>query len=204
MLDVLRKRAPPELDINVLIRPRGGDFCYSETEYAVMVKDIESAKFAGASGVVLGVLNPDGTVDIPRTKNLVEIARPMSVTFHRAFDVTRDAEEALEACVECGCDRILTSGMAPSAAEGAPVIKRLVDAAKGRISIMAGAGITVQNVADTLVATGVDEVHASGRVKRAGRMDYRPDRIVYMGGEKVNEPDVEYSIREVTVALAIA
>jgi len=198
MLTVLRKRTPQQLDINVIIRPRGGDFAYSEAEFAVMVKDIESAKDAGASGVVLGVLSPDGAVDVPRTKNLVEIANPMSVTFHRAFDVTRDPNEALEACIECGCDRILTSGMASSAMEGAPVIKRLVAAAKGRIVIMAGAGITVENVTEVLVATGVDEVHASGRSQREGLMEYRPDRVIYMGAEKVNEPEVEYCVKEVT------
>jgi copper homeostasis protein len=107
-----------DIDLNVIIRPRGGDFCYTPVEFEVMKLDIETAKAAGANGVVIGVLNEDGSVDADRTSELVTLARPMSVTFHRAFDMARDPYQALETLIDLGVDRVLTTGQESSVLEG--------------------------------------------------------------------------------------
>ena len=116
MIEVVRERIA--IGLNVLIRPRGGDFSYSDLEFEVMERDIDVARRLGADGVVLGLLDPDGSIDEPRTRLLADSARPLSVTFHRAFDVTRDAVESLEALIRVGVDRVLTSGRARTALDG--------------------------------------------------------------------------------------
>ncbi|QOI96088.1 MAG: copper homeostasis protein CutC [Flammeovirgaceae bacterium] len=151
------------IDVYAMIRPRGGDFVYSAYEYHAMKRDIEMCKRASLDGVVFGILKPEGTIDRERSRKLIEAARPLKVTCHRAFDFTRDAYEALQDCQEAGFDRILTSGRQPSAAEGADVIKDLVLRAEGKISIIAGVGINQSNVIPVIKNTGVKEIHFSAR-----------------------------------------
>ena len=151
-----------QLRTHVLVRPREGDFCYTDSEYACILDQVEMCRQAGAHAVVVGFLTPEGYIDEERTRRIVQLAAPMEVTFHRAFDEMRQApSEALEAIIRCGCQRLLTSGCAPTAGEGIPVIKALVQQAAGRIRIMAGAGITSQNVIRIIRETGVSEVHGS-------------------------------------------
>jgi copper homeostasis protein len=151
------------IDVYAMIRPRGGDFVYSAYEYHAMRRDIEMCKRASLDGVVLGILKPDGTIDKERCRKLIEAARPLKVTCHRAFDFTRDAYEALEDCIEAGFDRILTSGRMPTAEAGVGLIKELVKRSAGRISVMAGAGITGKNVLGIINGTGVNQIHLSAR-----------------------------------------
>ncbi len=156
-------RRSVDIDINVIIRPRGGDFYYSDLEMEVMRLDILAAKAAGANGVVIGLLTPDGRVDMEKTRALVTVAHPMSVTFHRAFDLSRDPGESLEAICALQIERILTSGQMPSALEGATCIASLVEKARGNPIIMAGGGINEQNAAAIVALTGVKEIHFAAR-----------------------------------------
>lgn len=150
------------LRTHVLVRPRAGDFCYSDKEYALILQQVEMCRRAEAHAVVVGFLTPDGRIDEERTRQAVRLAAPMEVTFHRAFDEIRQApQEALEAIIRCGCHRLLTSGCAPSAEEGIPVIRTLVQQARGRILIMAGAGVTPRNAPRILRETHVPEIHGS-------------------------------------------
>ncbi|MBT4499813.1 MAG: copper homeostasis protein CutC, partial [Gemmatimonadetes bacterium] len=135
------------IPLHLLIRPRGGDFCYTDDEFEVMCIDIEQARTLGAGGVVLGLLHPDGSIDRERTALLVEHARPLSVTFHRAFDMARDPHQSLNLLIDLGIDRLLTSGQEATALEGADLIAALVQQAQNRIAIMAGGGITEENAA---------------------------------------------------------
>ncbi len=164
------------LPIFVMIRPRGGDFVYDEAEQEVMQLDLEVAKQAGADGFVLGGLHPDGTVDELFTRTFVQQAAPLPVTFHRAFDLTRDPVEALEAVIRTGAVRILTSGQQPTAEAGAALLQTLVQQATGRIEIMAGAGVNVQN-AYRLAQTGVDALHLSGQVCTESPMTFRSPHV---------------------------
>lgn len=145
----------------VIIRPRGGDFCYSDEEFEVMKKDIELCKKLGVYGVVLGILDKENKVDEDRTKELVDMAKPMKVTFHMAFDEIEDKESALEALIELGVDRILTKGCKTKAFDGLETIKKLVEESKGRIEILPGGGVTKDNFRDLSQKTGVNEVHGT-------------------------------------------
>jgi copper homeostasis protein len=173
--------AAGRLRVHVIIRPRGGDFIYTPYEAEVMLRDIAAAKAAGADGVVIGALTPDAEIDVDLCARLVEAARPLSVTFHRAYDVTRDPEKAFEDVVSLGVDRLLTSGAAPSALEGADLIARLVEKAAGRIIVMPAAGINERTAARVAEQTGAQELHftASETVRSESR--FHPDGI-YMGG----------------------
>jgi copper homeostasis protein len=173
--------------LHVMIRPRGGDFCYDADEFEIMRRDLASAKRLGADGVVFGLLNPDGSVDTVRTGQLVEMARPLKVTFHRAFDMTAELFRALEDICEIGADRILTSGGEQTAEEGVPSIARLVQAAKGRIAIMAGSGINAGNVRSIVERTGVKEIHVGLRSSVPSSMTFRNPKVS-MG----TVPDREY------------
>ncbi len=149
------------IPIHVLIRPRAGDFTYTDDEIQVIIDDIEVCKKFGASGVVVGFLTEKGVVDKDLTIKIITHARPLSVTFHRAFDVTKNPLQALEDIIDAGCDRILTSGQAATAEEGQALITELVKVAQGKIIILAGSGVTDKNVAELIKVTGVSEVHAS-------------------------------------------
>jgi len=154
-------RAAIDIELFVIIRPRGGDFVYSDAEIDVMVRDIEEVKARGVDGVVLGILTSSGEVDVERTRKLVGLARPLGVTFHRAFDFCNDLNRALEDVVSAGADRILTSGGAPDAIQGMDRLAQLQRDARGRISIMAGGGIRPSNVRILTLRTGIGEVHSS-------------------------------------------
>lgn len=157
----------------VMIRPRGGDFLYSDTEFAQMRDDVTLARQAGACGVVLGVLTADGQVDLERTQALIEAAGPLDVTFHRAIDMTRDREEALEAAIAAGATRVLTSGGAKSALEGAPTIAAMLRRAKGRIGVMVGGNVRPGNVRQIAAASGATQFHAALRTSIESGMNYR-------------------------------
>jgi copper homeostasis protein len=154
-------RTAIDIELFVIIRPRGGNFIYSESECEVMVRDIEEAKARNVDGIVFGVLTPKGEVAVERTRKLVELARPLGVTFHRAFDICNDLSRALEDVVSSGADRILTSGGAIDAIQGMDQLAQLQEHARGRISIMAGGGIRPSNVRALVRRTGVEEVHSS-------------------------------------------
>jgi len=155
-----------------IIRPRGGDFLYSDLEFRIMMDDVACCRDAGCQGVVLGLLRADGRVDIERTARLVERAGPMAVTFHRAFDRVADPFGSLEDVIAAGCRRILTSGCRPSASAGIAVLAELQLRARGRILIMPGAGIRADNIARIAEATGVTELHSSASIRIGSRMDY--------------------------------
>ncbi|MEO8226642.1 MAG: copper homeostasis protein CutC [Gemmatimonadota bacterium] len=176
MIDLCRERVL--VPLFVLIRPRGGDFVYSADEREVMLRDILLCQEARVDGVVVGALRPDGTVDADAMRPLVEAAHPMEVTFHRAFDSCRDPRVALETLIELGVDRVLTSGQAPSALEGAAMLAQLVEQAAGRIEIMAGGGVNETNVSQIIEATGVGEVHASVVTAVSSVMTWKNERVV--------------------------
>jgi len=160
------------IPVHVLIRPRAGDFVFDDLECEEMQRDIEVCKSLGCAGVVLGVLAADGGVDVPRCRALMDAAQGMSVTFHRAFDFTHDPGRALEAIIALGCDRLLTSGQQAGALAGAPLIRKLIEQARDRITIMPGGGITPQNIVATATTTGAREFHASAKRRITTRMDY--------------------------------
>jgi copper homeostasis protein len=172
------------IKLYVLIRPRRGDFLYTDLEFEVMQADIRTCIEAGCDGVVIGMLKADGSVDKERCTELVRLARQwgLGVTFHRAFDMCADQFQALEDIIDLGCERILTSGGKSTAMEGATVIAHLIEKAAGRIAIMPGSGITENNVADLVHFTGATEVHSSARVKIAGGMQYQNDHILLNDG----------------------
>jgi copper homeostasis protein len=156
-------RSRIRIALHVMIRPRSGDFLYSNDDLAVMREDIALAAQCGVDGVALGLLNAEGDVDVKRTRELVELARPMEVTFHRAIDMARDIEAALKEVILTGADRILTSGAEASAMQGRNRIRNLVHNSEGRIRVMAGGGVRAENVQEIAQATGAIEFHAALR-----------------------------------------
>jgi copper homeostasis protein len=173
--------------LNVIIRPRGSDFLYSDREYDIMRRDIEFCGESGIDGVVIGILHTDGTVDIDRTKHLIELARPMTVTFHRAFDMCADPQKALEDIITAGADRLLTSGQENSALEGIDLLASLVRNAGGRIIIMPGGGITESNIEFLAHHTGAKEFHLTGRSDIDSEMSFRREGITMSGIPGINE-----------------
>jgi copper homeostasis protein len=161
------------IPLYVLIRPRAGDFLYSDLECETMQRDIETCVALGCDGVVLGMLDADGQVDMLRCRTLIAAAGTLGTTFHRAFDLSRDPLRALEDIVTLGCERVLTSGAQPSAIEGATLIRTLVAQANGRLAVMPGAGITAQNIAALAAATGAREFHASAKQPLPSAMRHR-------------------------------
>lgn len=188
------------IPLYVLIRPRAGDFLYGELECETMLRDIETCASLGCDGVVLGVLDAEGRVDTARCRPLIAAAGKLGVTFHRAFDLSRDPAQALEDIVTLGCERILTSGMQGSAADGSALIRELVEQAGDRIVVMPGAGITAQNIATLATATGAHEFHASAKHQLPSGMHHRRPLLSDMeGGELCS--DVE-QVRALVTALA--
>ncbi len=182
-----------EIRLHVIIRPRGGDFLYSDVELDIMRSDVLRAGEAGADGVVFGILRPDGTIDLEHTGQLVELAGPMSTTFHRAFDMTADPYAALENLVELGVDRVLTSGQRPSAMEGADLLARLVKRAGDRLVVMPGVGIDAANIAELIQRTGALEYHVLARKRVSSLMAYR-NPAVFMG----TDPDSSEYVTSLT------
>lgn len=155
-----------------IIRPRGGDFLYSDEEFEAMKADIIMCKNLGCDAVVIGLLKADGSIDKERTAKLVSLAYPMQVTFHRAFDRVKDMYSALEDVIDTGCNRILTSGLYPTVEHGLPNLKQLVDAANNRIVIMPGSGLRSSNIHKIATQTGATEFHSSARVLTQGSMQF--------------------------------
>lgn len=186
MIAVVREHLA--IGLHVMIRPRAGDFWYSDREFDVMRRDIAAAKSIGANGVVFGLVNLDGGVDVQRTRELVEIARPLSVTFHRAFDMCPDLPRALEDLVSCGIDRVLTSGGEAKAVDGRLMLAHLVTSAGDRISVMAGGGVRKENVREIVLETGVQEVHAGLRSTSPSPMSFRNPKISF-GPKSFSEYD---------------
>ena len=181
-----------KIPIHVMIRPREGDFCYSEKEFESMLLDIAAAKMVGMQGIVAGILNPDGTVDEKRTAILVDAAAPMNVTFHRAFDMVSDQYKALEAIIYAGCARILTSGGQQTAPQGIDKLADLVSKAGDRISIMPGSGVNYSNAKHIAEVTGCKEIHLSARSFVPGKMNFKQP-LVTMGGS-VSIPDYDLQL----------
>lgn len=172
MLQVARDKL--HVPVFPIIRPRGGDFVYSPDEIDVMMRDITVCKQLGYEGVVFGILDAVGNVSVNMMKTLVQLASPMQVTMHRAFDRSRDAKEALEDCIACGCARILTSGQHPSVEDGLPLIRDLVELAAGRIIILPGSGLNSCNVARIATISRAGEFHTAARTSLAGDHRYSP------------------------------
>src|SRR5690349_4413126 len=186
------------IDVHVVIRPRSGDFCYSAEEFETMEQDVLTAKQLGAKGVVFGILTSDGEVDVPRTRHLVQIARPLNTTFHRAFDMSPDLGKSLADVIAAGADRVLTSGGEQRVEDGILAIAKLVQAACERVAVMVGSGITESNVYRIIRETGAREIHASLRTRVPSPMRYRKDKIS-MGTAKGREYDrmivLEHTVR---------
>jgi len=169
------KQCRGKLDIQLfpIIRPRGGDFLYTNDEYEIMFNDVRVCKELNCDGVVIGLLKADGTVDVERSARLIELAYPMEVTFHRAFDRCVDPLAALEELIQVGCNRVLTSGQRPTVMEGIELIEKLVKAADERIIIMPGSGVRKENISEIASRTGARELHSSLRTKVRSKMEYR-------------------------------
>ena len=178
---IRRARTIPGIRLHVIIRPRGGDFLFDDDEFAVMEADIDTAKAEGADGVVIGLLTADATIDIERTRRLIERARPMAVTFHRAFDMTADPFAALETLIELGVDRVLTSGQEATVLEGLPLLAELIRRAGDRIIIMPGGGITARNVERIVAEARPKEMHFAAMEPTTSGMRNRRDHV-FMGG----------------------
>lgn len=165
----------------VIVRPRGGDFLYSEAEFRTMLDDVRALRELGVTGVVVGCLTPDGRIDEARMSELVAAAGPLSVTCHRAFDMTVDFREAVEALIRCGVERVLTSGQRDTAIEGLEILRQTVEAASGRIKVMACGELGESNIAMVLKATGADEMHFAAPRTIASGMAFRNPHVG-MGG----------------------
>jgi len=176
LIEEVRRRI--SIPLHVLVHPRTGDFNYTLAEFESMKEEIPRAKQMGINGLVFGILNAENDVDGPRMRALVELARPLAVTFHRAFDEASDLPEALEAIVQIGADRILTSGGAANAEEGSPRLAQLVKQAAGRVTILACGTIRETNVRRIVATTGVREVHTSLRARtKNGAQDLQPENV---------------------------
>jgi copper homeostasis protein len=192
MIEIVRQNV--SIDLFVMIRPRGGDFFYSSYEFHIMKRDISQCQKLSVDGIVLGILTPEGTIDKKRCKELIDKARPLKVTCHRAFDMTRDPMEALEDCIEAGFDRILTSGHRAQAILGVDLIGELIRKANGRIAIMPGSGVNETNAFEIVSKTGATEIHTAAVSSRESDMTYRNQAIAGMGSDEGSE----YKLRTVS------
>ena len=161
-----------QIELYPIIRPRGGDFLYSDAEFEIMKTDVQLCKTVGCNGVVIGMLNTDGSIDKKRCSQLIKLAYPMGVTFHRAFDRCANPFEALEDIIDIGFERILTSGQHPTAMEGASLLKDLIKQADERIIIMPGSGVRSDNIIELADKTGTVEFHSSARKSAGSKMEY--------------------------------
>ena len=160
-----------------IIRPRGGDFLYTKNEFNSMRSDVLMARKLDYPGIVIGLLNQDGSIDVERTKRLVDIASPMEVSFHRAFDRCKDPFKSLEDVIATGCKRILTSGQVPNAVDAQEFLKKLIEQAGDSIIIMPGSGVRSNNIKEIIQATGAKEIHSSARQMQASKMSYAKDSM---------------------------
>jgi len=179
---IRQARAVDGITLHVMIRPRGGDFIFDDDELAIMRADIGIAKDEGADGIVIGLLTADGEIDVERTSELFSLARPLSVTFHRAFDMTRDPFQALEALVDLGIDRVLTSGQEATVLEGLPLLSKLFERAGDRIAVMPGGGITSRNIGRIFDALKPKEIHFAALQPVSSSMRFRRPHV-FMGAE---------------------
>jgi len=193
-----------KIPVHVIIRPRGGDFLYSQAEFDSMVEDVRALREEGVAGVVIGCLTPDGRIDEARTKALVEAARPMSVTCHRAFDMTADAHAALEALVRCGVDRVLTSGQRDTAVDGIAILKSAVEQAAGRIVIMGCGALNAGNIRKVREETGLAEMHFAALKTVPSGMAFRNPHVGMGGTEKDREYEVTLTDKDAVRATIAA
>lgn len=193
-------------EVNVLIRHRPGDFIYSHEQVCMMQDDIREAVRAGATGVVIGALTPDGDIDTYSCQIMIETARSiasavnltdLNITFHRAFDVCRNPEESLEKVIELGCNCLLTSGLAPTAQEGIPMLRKLIDQAKSRIKIIAGAGVNPANAAKILSLSGVDGIHSTARRVCISQMEHRAKDVSFGEDRLITMPDLVKALADI-------
>lgn len=194
--EIVLNRKMLDIKLNVIIRPRGGDFLYSDEELAVMEEDIHMCAGHGVDGVVFGVLRADGTVDMEANRRLMDAADGMNTTFHRAFDMCADHKQALEDIITLGFDTVLTSGGAPTAEQGAEMIAELVKQAGDRIVIMPGCGITADNIAKIKTITQASAFHMSARSSVESGMTYRNANVSMGGTVKVEEYRFNYTDNE--------
>ncbi len=190
------RRIATNIMVHVIIRPRPGDFCYTDLEFETMLEDVKACREAGADGVVIGILKPDGTVDLERNAALVDAAAGMNVTFHRAFDVTADPFAAMEDIIGIGCSRILTSGQEASVLEGADLIRSLIETAAGRIILMPGGDITERNLRKNMAAIGAREYHMNLDLPTDSVMKHRPNHVPMGGLLRMPEFSVNYTSPE--------
>jgi copper homeostasis protein len=176
-----------DIPVHVLIRPRGSDFLYNDLEVDIMRRDIEICGEKGVNGIVIGILRPDGTIDVEKTARLSELAHPMAVTFHRAFDMCRDPEQSLEDVISTGASRLLTSGRKNCAVDGMKLISRLVEKAGTRLIIMPGGGINETNVKFLLEGTKASEIHLTGRKNIDSDMIFRQEGVKISSMDKISE-----------------
>ena len=180
-----------EIDLYVMIRPRGGDFLYSEEEFEIMKTDVAVCKELDCDGIVFGILTSDGKVDKKRCKEILQLAYPLEATFHRAFDRVADPFEALEDVIELGFERILTSGLKPKAEEGKQTIFELISKASDRIIIMPGSGVTSENIISIAESTGAKELHSSASFFQTSNMEYRNPSMTELNHVMVNSNSVK-------------
>jgi len=178
--EILVARKQLRIKLYILIRPRGGDFLYTDMEFDIMVADVQYCIEAGCDGIVIGMLNADGSIDKERCTRLAQMAKQagVGVTFHRAFDMCSDLHKGLEDTIAMGCERVLTSGGKSTALEGSRTIADLIKQAAGRIIIMPGSGINENNVSDLVQFTGAVEVHSSAKVRVPSKMIFKNDHIL--------------------------
>lgn len=177
LMAVVRDRL--KISLHIIIRPRGGDFCYCDAELEAMHRDVATARRIGVDGIALGILDPEGRIDVEPTRQLVSAARPLSVTFHRAIDMCRDVHSALRDAIACKVDRVLTSGGAADASQGMAILKSLVAEAGKNVSLIAAGGIRPANAATIIKETGVREVHAGLRSRVSGPMLFQNDKVSF-------------------------
>ncbi|XP_046856020.1 copper homeostasis protein cutC homolog isoform X1 [Xenia sp. Carnegie-2017] len=201
LLKVVKRKV--SLPVFVMIRPRGGDFFYSETEFEVMIEDCKQLINAGADGIVFGILDRHGKIDVKCCQYIIDLVKPLPVTFHRAFDMVPDQSVALESLINIGCSRVLTSGARPTAVEGLHSIKNLVQQARERILIMPGGGINEDNLLEILKSTGAKEFHGSAKVWVPSQMQFK-NTLVHIGTSMEEYGHMEASLEKIRRLTKIA